>query len=234
MLLLAAALTILETLTLQGPLHHVQGIDIEGGILWVSAVDKEAHKGYLFRLDAKTGKILAKTEVQDGDRYHPGGLTLDGDHLWLPVAEYRRNSTAVIQLRNKKTLELIRQFPVQDHIGCIAATNDKLIGGNWDSLDLYEWTKDGRQTNKRPNPTGGHYQDLKVIDGQLLAGGLLSKGKGAIDWLDVASLKLLRREEVPQTDRGIALTNEGITLRHGHIYLLPEDAPSRLFRVRVN
>jgi hypothetical protein len=234
MLLLTAALTLFEIVPLQGPLHHVQGIDVEVDTLWVSAVDKAQKKGFLYRLDRHTGRILASTEVQDGERFHPGGLTLDGDNIWLPVAEYRRNSSAVIQLRDKRTLQLRRQFPVPDHIGCVAASGGQLYGGNWDSLDIYEWDKNGKQLARRTNPTGGHYQDMKWIDGRLLAGGLRAKGKGVIDWVDPKSLNLLRRVEMETTDRGVAFTNEGLTLRGGLIYLLPEDDPSRLFVFRQN
>lgn len=233
MLLLAAALTLVETLALHVPLHHVQGIDVEDGNVWISSVDKEQKKGFLYRLDRRTGKLLAQVEVQDGERFHPGGLTLDGAHIWLPVAEYRRTSTAVIQLRDKATLRLIRQFTVPDHIGCVAASGRRLYGGNWDSLDIYEWDKRGKQLAKRANPSGTRFQDMKWIDGKLLGGGLRAKGHGAIDWLDPDSLQLLRRVEVETTDRGVVFTNEGMTLRGGLLYLLPEDDPSRLFVFRL-
>ncbi len=232
MLLLAAALTILETVSLQPNLHHVQGIDVEGDILWVSSVDQQSKKGFLYKLNRLTGQLLAQAEVQDGEKYHPGGLTLDGENLWLPVAEYRRNSTTQIQLRDKRTLRLLSKFEVNDHIGCIAASGNRLYGGNWDSRDIYEWDKKGTQLGKQMNPSGTRYQDMKYLNGQLLAGGLRAKGHGAIDWLDPKSLNLLRRIEVEITDRGTVFTNEGITLRNGVLYLLPEDAPSRLFLAR--
>lgn len=231
MLLLAAALTILETLTLQGPLHHVQGIDIEGDTLWVSSVDKEAKKGFLYKLNAKTGQILLQAEVQDGAKFHPGGLTLDGDSLWLPVAEYRRTSTAQIQRRDKRTLKLLSSFEVPDHIGCVAAARDRLYGGNWDSKEIYEWSKSGQLLAKRPNETGTRYQDMKYLKGSLFAGGLREKGRGAVDRLDPKTLALTARQDVETTDRGVVLTNEGMTLRAGHLYVLPEDAPSRLMKL---
>lgn len=231
MLLLAAALTILETLTLQGPLHHVQGIDLEGDTLWVSSVDKEAKKGYLFKLNARTGQIVLQTEVQDGVKFHPGGLMLDGDSIWLPVAEYRRTSTAQIQRRDKKTLRLLSSFEVADHIGCVAASGDRLFGGNWDSKEIFEWSKSGQLLAKRPNETGTRYQDMKYLKGGLYAGGLREKGHGAIDRLDPKTLALQGRQEVETTDRGVVFTNEGMTLRGGYLYVLPEDAPSRLMKL---
>ena len=232
MFLVAAALTILEIIALQGPLHHVQGIDVEGEFLWVSSVDRQQKKGYLFKLNRHTGRIVNQVEVQEGEKYHPGGLTLDGDNIWLPVAEYRRNSTAVIQLRDKRTLRLLRQFEVNDHIGCIAASNNRLYGGNWDTRQIYEWNKDGKQLDQRANLTGTRYQDLKYIENRLIGGGLRAKGRGAIDFLDPKSLNLTRRIELETTDRGVVFTNEGMTLRAGRFYLLPEDDPSRLFLLK--
>lgn len=231
MLLLAAALTILETLTLQGPLHHVQGIDIEGDTLWVSSVEKETKKGFLFKLNARTGQILLQTEVQDGAKFHPGGLMLDGDSIWLPVAEYRRTSTAQIQRRDKRTLKLLGSFEVADHIGCVAAAGDRLYGGNWDSKEIYEWSKSGALLAKRTNETGTRYQDMKYLRGSLFAGGLREKGRGAIDRLDPKTLALQGRQDVETTDRGVVFTNEGMTLRGGYLYVLPEDAPSRLMKL---
>lgn len=232
MFLVAAALTILETIALQGPLHHVQGIDVEGESLWVSSVDRQQKKGYLFKLNRHTGRIVNQVEVQQGEKYHPGGLTLDGDNIWLPVAEYRRNSTAVIQLRDKRTLRLLRQFEVNDHIGCIAASNNRLYGGNWDTRQIYEWNKNGKQLDQRANGTGTRYQDLKYIENRLIGGGLRAKGRGAIDFLDPKSLNLTRRIELETTDRGVVFTNEGMTFRAGRFYLLPEDDPSRLFLLK--
>lgn len=231
MLLLAAALTILETVTLQPNLHHVQGIDIEGDTLWVSSVDKEKKKGYLTKLNAKSGKLIAQVEVQDGAKFHPGGITLDGNDIWLPVAEYRRSSSAQIQRRDKKTLRLLSKFEVADHIGCIAAAKDRLYGGNWDSKEIYEWTKSGEQLNKRPNETGTRYQDMKYVNGELVAGGLREKGHGAVDHLNPNTLTRIRHLDVETTDRGVVMTNEGMTLRRGKLYLLPEDHPSRLMSI---
>jgi hypothetical protein len=232
MLLLAAALSIVETIALQGPLHHVQGIDVDDESLWVSSVDREQKRGFLFKLNRHTGQLIHKVEVQNGERYHPGGLTLDGENIWLPVAEYRRSSTSVIQLRDKRTLRLLRQFDVNDHIGCVAASGHRLYGGNWDSRQIYEWDKTGKQLAVRPNLTGTRYQDMKYIDNRLVGGGLRGPGKGAIDYLNPKSGELLRRIDVQTTDRGVVYTNEGMTVRAGRYYLLPEDDPSRLLILR--
>jgi hypothetical protein len=45
-----------------------------------------------------------------------------------------------------------------------------------------------------------------------------------------------RRAEVDRhglTDRGVRFSNEGMAIRDGILFLLPEDDPSRLFRYRL-
>ena len=250
-----AALPLLLTLTVAGPvvadeplsswrqeavvtlgadLHHVQGIDVEGGRLWVSSVDAKAGKGYLSLLDAESGKLLKQVEVQEGKRIHAGGLQLDGDSVWVPVAEYDRDGPTTVQRRNKRTLALESSFEVGDHIGCLAAGADRLMGGNWDSKVVYTWSKEGRELARKASPSGANFQDLKM-DGGLLAGsGNVGRGAGAgeagaIEWWDPKSWKMARRITVGMTDRGKPFTHEGMAWRGGRLYLLPEDAPSRLF-----
>src|SRR3954464_5163828 len=145
-------LTLLRTTGLRADTHHVQGIDTDGRRLWVTSVDKENRKGYLQEF-AVSGEHLRSVDVTAGERYHPGGMTADGAALWLPVAEYRRDSSSVIQKRNSGTLALESQFDVPDHIGCIAASPRELIGANWDSRDFYVWDRAGHLLRKLPNPT---------------------------------------------------------------------------------
>ena len=217
----------LAVIRLAAPLEHVQGIDVEGDSLWVSSVDRDAKRGYVHLFDLLSGKLRAQASVGRGARFHPGGISLDGDSLWVPVAEYQRDSSSLVQRRHKRTLELQSEFLVEDHIGCVAA-GATLIGGNWDSRILYEWTRAGRELRQRPNPTRNAYQDLKRVGDRWVASGKLSKDEGAIDWLD-DSLVLVKRLATGKTDRGVLFTNEGMAIRDGTLYLLPEDGPSRLF-----
>jgi len=233
MIVRLAALALLGITVLEGPSYHVQGIDVEGTTLWVSAVDREGRRGLVSRLDAVTGKRQHSVEVHDGARYHPGGLEIDGDDLWVPVAEYRRASSAWIQRRDKATLALVSQFEVADHIGCLAVAGDVIWGGNWDATHLYRWRRDGTLIDKRANPTGTRYQDLKFEKGLLIGSGLGGPGKGRIDWLDPDTLSVTRQILTGDTDRGVTYTHEGMAVRDGVLYLLPEDEPSRLFRFRL-
>ncbi len=218
-----------KVIALDGRTFHVQGIDLDGDHLWVTSADTVNRKGFLHLFSWPGGKLIRSVEIQRGDRFHPGGISSDAQSLWIPVAEYRRNSTSVIQRRDKRSLNLLSEFEVSDHIGCIASRPDALIGGNWDSRQFYIWDHSGRLTNKIANPTQVGYQEMKFVSGTLVASGLLPGKTGAIDWLDFPSLLLIRRITTGSTDRGVPYTNEGMTVRNGTLYLLPEDGPSRLF-----
>jgi hypothetical protein len=222
-------LKLLQTIPLQGNTFHVQGIDLEQSRFWVTSVDKERRRGLLLEYTIPDGILVRSTELQQGSRYHPGGIMKDGESLWVPVAEYRRESSAVIQRRNKRTLKLESQFEVQDHIGAIAVTSDALVGANWDARELYIWDRAGKLIRKIPNPSAVAFQDLKFVNGKLVGSGLDATKSGAIVWMDWPSLNVVRTIWVGRTDRGVAYTHEGMTMRNGQLWLLPEDRPSRLF-----
>lgn len=233
MSILLAALTLLGVTLIEPPSHHVQGIDVEGGILWVTSVDRATRAGFLTRYDLASGRRLVSVEVQDGARFHPGGIQIAGDSIWVPVAEYRRASSTWIQQRDKVTLALVAQFEVADHIGCVAAGDGVIWGGNWDSTHLYRWRQDGTLIDKRMNPSSTKYQDIKLVDGHLVASGLGGPDKGTIDWVEPTTLQITKRIVTGSTDRGVPYTNEGMTVHGGSLYLLPEDDRSRLFRYQL-
>lgn len=218
-----------SVVAISADLHHVQGIDVEGDDLWISSVDAPAGKGYLTRLELRTGRVVAQTEVQDGKRIHPGGIALDGGSIWMPVAEYHRGGPSWIERRDKKSLKLLSRFEVADHIGCVAASKRELVGGSWGSRTVYRWSKKGKELRRAPNPFATEWQDLKFAGPLLLASGNVSKTEGAIEWIALPGMTLKRRVSAGVTDRNVTYTHEGMTLRNGRLYLLPEDAPTRLF-----
>ena len=220
-------------LPLLGETNHVQGIDTDGTHLWVTSVDRPTRKGFLRIVSLVDGHLENSIELQDGDRFHPGGIATDANSVWVPVAEYRANSTAVIQQRNKRTLKLEFQFTVPDHIGCVAVTPEFIIGGNWDSRDFYVWDHRGNLIRQVASETANAYQDLKFVAGSVVASGTMAGAKGAIDWLDLDSFRLDQRLMVDNTDRGASFTREGMTIFNDRLWLLPEDAPSRLFVFRL-
>lgn len=211
-------------------LDHPQGIEAsaDGATWWISAVHRPRRVGLLAACDAATGQVRRLVEVQRGDRYHPGGLSRAGAHLWMPVAEYRRQSSSTIQCRDGVTLDLVQSFDVGDHIGCLATDGPRLVGANWDARTFYAWTPEGREVDRRPNPTEARYQDLKWSGSRLLAGGLLGD-EGVIDLLSWPSLVLERRWRTGRTDRGVVLTHEALAATSTALLLMPEDDPVRVF-----
>lgn len=224
-----SALEGLGVTELENKTHHVQGIVVDGPTLWVSSVSKAVSAGFLHEFDLQSGRHRATVEIHEGARFHPGGMDQDGDSLWIPVAEYRRQSTSTMLRVSKQTRKVISRFEVEDHIGCVALAGERLIGGNWDSRDFYYWNREGKLLAKNQNPGKVAYQDLKFEDGMLLASGNISADEGAIDWLDPDTLQLRKRILSGKTDRGVRFTNEGMAVVDGKLYLLPEDGPSRLF-----
>ena len=64
-------------------------------------------KGYLQEFAVADGRLERSIEVQDGDRFHPGGIAADANSIWIPVAEYRaKKHGGRFQRRNKRTLAL--------------------------------------------------------------------------------------------------------------------------------
>jgi hypothetical protein len=220
---------LIRTIPLPGDTFHVQGVDLDKTRLWVTSVDKERKRGLLLEYRLDDEKLLRSLEIQQGDRYHPGGLMADSESLWIPIAEYKRNSSAIIQRRNKRTLQVISQFNAPDHIGAVAVTRGIVIGANWDAREFYIWDRNGKLLRKVANSSGLAIQDMKFVNGSLVGGGLNSDKSGAIVWMQWPSLKVIRTLPMGSTDRGIAYTHEGMAIRNSKLWLLPEDAPSRLF-----
>jgi hypothetical protein len=228
-----AELRLVDVIPLRGETHHVQGIEVDGPRLWVTSVDRFSRRALLFAFDLPGGAVRESIEMQHGSRYHPGGVSSDAESLWIPLAEYTPAGSSVIQRRSRKTLRLISEFSVPDHIGCVAVTPERIIGANWDARELYFWTHEGKLIRKAANPTGNAFQDLKFSEGRLVGSGLLTDKSGAIDWLELPSLRPVRRIPVGRTDRGVAYTQEGMAISDRNLWLLPEDAPSRLFVFRL-
>ncbi len=104
---------LVETIEMQFPTHHPQGMVVVGDYIFFSAVevivateqygrivagyDRTPGEGvgHLFKVD-RQGNLIAHTTVGVGTIYHPGGIDYDGRYLWVPVAEYRPSSRSII------------------------------------------------------------------------------------------------------------------------------------------
>jgi hypothetical protein len=232
---------LLNTITLDGELFHVQGVELDGPHVWVTSVDLKNRKGYLHEFDLATGKFLRRLELTDGARYHPGGISIYDRSIWVPVAELKRNSSTVLEEIDADSLRVRRKIYVADHLGCVAASGSHLIAGNWNSKLLYMFDLTGEQSLRIvPNPSRTRYQDIKIVDGLLIAGGSRSRRNGTIDWIALPSMTIIRTLHTGATTRGKHLghvrsyTAEGMALEGRELYVLPEDGPSRLFHFRLD
>jgi len=137
---------LLGALQLQGEVFHVQGLALGGSRLWVTSVDHRTRKAWLHEFERANGRFVRRLELTDGARYHPGGLSLSGGSIWVPVAEMKANSSAVLVEIDAHTLHVRRRIAVADHIGCVAASGRTLVAGNWDSRLLVRVRSGARGT----------------------------------------------------------------------------------------
>ena len=64
---------LLRTVDLKGSTNHVQGIDFDANVLWVTSVDSTNRKGYLREFSFVSGEMIRAVEVQQGERFHLAG-----------------------------------------------------------------------------------------------------------------------------------------------------------------
>jgi hypothetical protein len=182
-----------DKLHLVFPTFHTEGLAVTPQHLFLSAVeileptqkypapvggyDRTPGKGvgHLFVMD-RAGHLEKDIVLGEGDRYHPGGLDFDGRYVWVPVAEYRPDSSAIIYRVNSTTLRVSRRFEVQDHVGGIVLDKEthRLVGNTWGSRRFYEWTLDGRETDSWTNTSYFiDYQDCQYVPAsKMLCGGV--------------------------------------------------------------
>ncbi|RYU96520.1 DUF6454 family protein [Emticicia agri] len=154
---------------LQFPTYHPQGMVRIGKFFYMSSVEvikppKNGETGegigHLFKMDS-TGKLLAQTTLGEGSMYHPGGIDYDGKHIWVPVAEYRPNSQAIIYKVDPANMLSTEVFRFKEHIGGIVHNTDAhtLFGISWGSRNFYQWklTSKGQVSNASASP-----QDLRI------------------------------------------------------------------------
>ncbi|PJI89178.1 hypothetical protein DAH55_03270 [Sphingomonas koreensis] len=228
-------------LRLDGELFHVQGLELERNRIWVTSVDEANRKAYLHAFDRRSGKFLRRLELTDGARYHPGGISLSGRSIWVPVAEYRARSSAILVEVDADSLEVRRKIPVADHLGFVAASGDTLVAGNWDGRLLYVFDLSKPAAPRVvPNPSATRHQDMKFVGNQLVAGGAITPWSGAVDWIDWPSMKVVRTLRagaigpIRPIGRGGPYTGEGMAIEGRDLYVVPEDGPSRMFHFRLD
>ncbi len=170
-------------LKLNFPTFHTEGIAYSQDHIFLSAVqiieptkkfptpqngfDRTPGKGigHLFVMD-KTGNLQKDLVLGEGDMYHPGGIDFDGTNVWVPVAQYRPNSSAIVYRVDANTLDVHKQFEVKDHFGGIVMDKQTghLVGNTWGSRRFAEWDLQGKQLSTWENPNYFiDYQDCQYV-----------------------------------------------------------------------
>jgi len=162
--------------------HHPQGLALVGDRIFLSSVEvtEEPQRlpnapwstpgrgiGHVFVLDDE-GRLLRDIRLESGDSYHPGGIAFDGTDVWVPVAEYRPASNAIVFTIDPITLESTERFRVRDHVSWIVsdAENGLLHGAGWGSRQFATWTHNGAELDRWPNPSGFvDFQDAQYAGG---------------------------------------------------------------------
>ncbi len=208
----STAWSLTERVPLRFPTYHPQGFALVGDLIFMTSVqvleapvkypvpvdgyDRTPGKGigHLFVMD-RQGNLKKDIQLGEGTAYHPGGLDYDGQNLWVPVAEYRPNSRAVVYTVDPTTYAVTERFRVQDHVGGLVRdrTNGQVHGVSWGSRTLYTWTPTGKQLDKSANES--HILDYQDCDyaarGKQLCGGVTTLAGPSNTSYDLGGLALL-------------------------------------------
>lgn len=271
--------TLVESVRLGFKTHHPQGLVKIGEDFYLSSVeittrtkpyaqpvegydrDTGEGAGHLFKFD-RSGRLLADLKLGEGATYHPGGIDYDGRHIWVPVAEYRPNSRAILYRVDPVTMKASEVLRFADHIGALVHNTDDrtLHGASWGSRRFYRWPldRDGRVTNggvapkefRTLNPSHYvDYQDCKYAGrGRMLCTGVTEMRAPAgaapfrLGGIDLVNLKDGRAmHQVPVllwTPGGLSMTQNPVWLEPDgdglRAYFIPEDDNSTLYIYEVS
>ena len=270
----SSAWTLVRSVPIGFRTFHPQGMVKIDGVFFVSSVDVRVPTrrfpapvdgydrdpgegvGRIFKIDGE-GTLLASLTLADGDAYHPGGIDYDGQHIWVPVSEYRPDSRSIIYKIDPVTMKPVEVFRFPDSIGAIVHNTDDrtLHGVSWGSRRFYRWILDarGRVTNATTPPATlqtlnpSHYvdyQDCKYLGRRrMLCTGLAELRTGAsapafrLGGLDLVSLedgRPVHQVPVPLwTQGGLNMTHNAVWIEPSdtglRAYFMPEDDRSTLY-----
>lgn len=170
--------------------------------------DRDAGEGtgHIYKFD-RDGKLLADVSLGEGAIYHPGGIDFDGKNIWVPVAEYRPDSRAIIYTIDPLTMQVTEILRCKDHIGAVVyeRLSQMLTGMSWGAGKFYKWHIKNSKTKTAEFLPPLHitdnkslyinYQDCHYLGNQLmLCSGLgnykTAEGKSfSMGGFDIISLK---------------------------------------------
>lgn len=224
------------------PTYHPQGFALVGQRIFMSTVevikdpvvypeprngfDRSPGRGigHVLVLDQE-GALLRDIELGRGHMYHPGGIDFDGERVWVPVAQYRPDSRAVVYTINPATYRVRERFQYDDHVGGVVRdrVTGRIHGVSWGSRELFRWGARGRLLDVTVNRSHFvDYQDCEyVAHRKQICGGVteLAAADGGVYELGGLALLRLRdnslRHEVPFayfSDAGHVATRNPVAL----------------------
>ena len=201
----------------------------------------------------------SQPETWSGMLDHPGGFDSDGQNLWVPISQSRRNGKTMVRkfsirsLIEKGDATPTESIIINDHIGAIAVSSGpkRIFGANWDTFLIYECSVEG-------NPIK-HYernsfirnfsnwsiavQDWKVHEEFLIASGLdksselqVGRSRSLIQLINFKTLQIIAELRLPRRHESGSFTREGMAVFGEHIWLLPDDLgeENKLYRFALN
>jgi hypothetical protein len=229
---------------------HPQGMVKIGDTYFVSSVeviDRDAAKGvgHLFKID-KAGNLAGDLRLGEGAIYHPGGIDYDERDIWVPVAEYRPDSRAIVYRVDPASMKAVETFRVADHIGAIVHDRERnrLHGVSWGSRRFYRWTLDGVEESRALNPSHYlDYQDCKSVGrARMLCTGVTEFRQpgapvfrlGGIDLIDLDTGHPVHQVPVQLwTSGGLDMTHNPVWIEPAgdglRAYFMPEDDRSTVY-----
>ena len=217
--------------------------------------------GHLFKFDAK-GTLITDLALGEGSIYHPGGIDYDGKYIWVPVAEYRPNSRAIVYRVDPATMKAEEVFRYGDHVGGIVHNTDDntLHGVTWGSRRFYRWALDaqGKVTNANAPPAELRklnrehyidYQDCKYVGRrEMLCSGLNfytpkkdgpRYALGGLEIVDLAQNQAIYQVPFEQwTESGLPMTYNPMWIEPTtgglRAYFMPEDEKSTVYVYEVD
>jgi len=115
----------------------------------------------------RRGHLLRDIELGRGHMYHPGGIDFDGRRVWVPLAQYRPDSKAVVYSIHPRTYRVRERFEYADHVGGVVRdeVTGTVHGVSWGSRELFAWTPRGDLQQSSANRSHlVDYQDCAYVD----------------------------------------------------------------------
>ena len=226
------------TLRLNQPLlfdaAQVQGLAATAHSFYVSAMDPHERIAFLYEVRRDTFTIAQMRMLQREDAYRLGGLHMGTELLWAPLAGDEGNERSLILGIDPRYLEIKLSFEVAERITAVAeGAEGHLYGINARGDLFYEWTPDGRELRRAPNPSGVAYQDMERIHNSLVCAGVEASG-GVLDVLAPSDFTILRRHYVDAlSPSGNQVTRKGFAFAEGEFYFLPDDGLNPMLMIYV-